>query len=88
MPNAESCRERSEECKPKADAVSDVRDRAKWLKLADDWLPLARFRFEGTLEHLVRKPRLEARGGAQLAPRQKIKGCVSSTARGVLIGQP
>ena len=45
MPNAERCRERSEECKRKAEAVPDARDRAKWLKLADDWIALSRIPF-------------------------------------------
>jgi hypothetical protein len=46
MPNPERCRERSEECKRKADVVTDARDRAKWLKLADDWIALSRIPFQ------------------------------------------
>lgn len=45
MPNAKRCRERAEECKRKADAVSDARDRVKWLQLADDWAALSRIPF-------------------------------------------
>ena len=45
MQNAERCRERSEECKRKAEAVSDARDRAKWLELADGWIGLSRIPF-------------------------------------------
>ena len=45
MLNAERCRERSEECKRKAEAVSDARDRAKWLELADGWIGLSRIPF-------------------------------------------
>ena len=45
MLNAEKCRERSEECKRKAEAVSDARERAKWLKLADGWITLSRMPF-------------------------------------------
>jgi hypothetical protein len=45
MLNAEKCRERSEECKRKAETVSDARDRAKWLELADGWIGLSRIPF-------------------------------------------
>jgi hypothetical protein len=48
MLSVEKCRERSEECKRKAEAVSDARDRAKWLKLADDWTALTRLPFHNS----------------------------------------
>jgi len=57
MLNAEKCRERSEECKRKAEAVSDLRDRTKWLKLADDWIVLSRMPLHtGAKAHFPRIP--------------------------------
>ena len=57
MEYAERCRERSEACKRKAEAVSDVRDRAKWLELADGWIGLSRIPFHpGPKAHFPRTP--------------------------------
>jgi hypothetical protein len=60
MLNAEKCRVRSEECKRKAEAVSDVRDRVKWLKLADDWIALTRMPFHTSPE--AHYPKIPHRG--------------------------
>lgn len=46
MPNAAQCRERAEACRRQAATVPDVRDRAKWLKLADDWMALSEVPFQ------------------------------------------
>jgi hypothetical protein len=46
MPNPELCRERAEACRRTADAIPDGRDRAKWLKLADDWMALCEIPFQ------------------------------------------
>jgi hypothetical protein len=46
MPNPETCRERARECRRKAEGISDPRDRAHWLKLADDWIALSRIPFQ------------------------------------------
>ena len=46
MPNRELCRERAEACRRKAEATPDARDRAKWLKLADDWMTLSEIPFQ------------------------------------------
>lgn len=46
MPNSAQCRERAEACRRKAEAVTNVRDRAKWLKLADDWVALSEVPFQ------------------------------------------
>lgn len=46
MPNPELCRERAEACRRAAKAISDGRDRAKWLKLADDWMALSEIPFQ------------------------------------------
>ena len=42
MRSPETCRERAEECRRKAAIISDPRDRAHWLKLAEDWMILSR----------------------------------------------
>jgi hypothetical protein len=49
MPNPEWCRERAEACRRKAQAISNVRDRAHWLKLADDWIALSKIPFQTSL---------------------------------------
>lgn len=46
MPNPERCRERAEACRRKAEVIPDGRDRAKWLKLADDWIALSAIPFQ------------------------------------------
>jgi hypothetical protein len=46
MLDPELCRERAEACRRKAQAISDVRDRAKWQKLADDWMALSEVPFQ------------------------------------------
>ena len=46
MLSTESCRARAQECKLKAEAVHHALDRAKWLKLADDWMALTRIPFQ------------------------------------------
>jgi hypothetical protein len=46
MPNLELCRQRAEACKRKAEAIPDLRDRARWLKLADDWMVLCEIPFQ------------------------------------------
>jgi hypothetical protein len=46
MPNPELCRDRAAACKRKAEAIPDVRDREKWLKLADDWMALSKVPFQ------------------------------------------
>lgn len=46
MPNPETCRERARECRRKAEVVSHPRDRAQWLKLAEDWLALSLIPFQ------------------------------------------
>jgi hypothetical protein len=46
MPNPERCRERAEACRRKAEAMSDVRGRAEWLKLADGWMALSEMPFQ------------------------------------------
>jgi len=51
MPNPELCRERAEACKLKAEAIPDVRDRAMWLKLADDWMALSEIPFQTRSPH-------------------------------------
>jgi hypothetical protein len=57
MLNVERCRERSEECKRKAEMVSDARDRAKWLELADGWIGLSRMpSHTGPKAHFPRIP--------------------------------
>jgi hypothetical protein len=45
MLNPEGCRERAEECRRKAEAMSGPRDRAKWLELADEWTKLSEPKF-------------------------------------------
>jgi hypothetical protein len=49
MPNPEWCRERADACRRKAQATSNVRDRAHWLKLADDWIALGEIPFQTSL---------------------------------------
>ena len=49
MPNPELCRERAEACRRMAQAIPDGRDRAKWLKLADDWMALCEIPFQTCL---------------------------------------
>lgn len=49
MPSPELCRERAEACRRKAEAIADVRDRAQWLKLADDWMALSEIPFQTTI---------------------------------------
>ncbi|HZR63050.1 MAG TPA: hypothetical protein VFA80_19060 [Xanthobacteraceae bacterium] len=46
MANRELYRERAEACRRKAEAISDARDRAKWLKLAADWMALSEVPFQ------------------------------------------
>ena len=46
MPNLARCRARAEECRCRAAEVSDGRDRAKWLELADEWEALTRIPFQ------------------------------------------
>jgi len=46
MANRELYRERAEACRRKAEAMPDVRDRAKWLKLAADWTALSEVPFQ------------------------------------------
>jgi hypothetical protein len=46
MPNPETCRERARECRRRAESISDPRDRAHWLKLAEDWIALSRIPFQ------------------------------------------
>jgi hypothetical protein len=46
MANRELCRERAEACRRKAEATPDMRDRAKWLKLAADWMALSEVPFQ------------------------------------------
>jgi hypothetical protein len=46
MPNLELCRERAEACRRKAEAIPGLRDRAQWLKLADDWMALCEIPFQ------------------------------------------
>jgi hypothetical protein len=46
MPNLERCRERAEECRRRAEAVSHPRDRAQWVKLAEDWIALSQIPFQ------------------------------------------
>lgn len=46
MPNPEACRERARECRRRAEGISDPRDRAHWLKLAEDWIALSRIPFQ------------------------------------------
>jgi hypothetical protein len=46
MPNPERCRERAQDCRRRAELVSDARDRAKWLQLATKWLALSRISFQ------------------------------------------
>jgi hypothetical protein len=45
MPNAEICRQHAEECRRKAETVSDACERANWMKLADDWTAASRIPF-------------------------------------------
>lgn len=57
MPNPERCRERAQACRLKAAAVPDGRDRAKWLKLADDWIALIEIPFQtGVLQSREENP--------------------------------
>jgi hypothetical protein len=49
VPDLERCRERAQECRRKAELVSDPRDRAHWLKLADDWIALSQIPFQSDL---------------------------------------
>lgn len=43
MPNPEICQKRAQECRRKADIVSDPRARAQWVKLAEGWMAFSRF---------------------------------------------
>lgn len=57
MPNSAQCRERAEACRRTAEAVTNVRDRAKWLKLADDWIALSEVPFQtGVLQSREENP--------------------------------
>jgi hypothetical protein len=38
--------ERAQECPRKAEVVSHPRDRAQWLKLAEDWMAFSLIRFQ------------------------------------------
>lgn len=46
MPNPERCRDRAQQCRRMAEVVSDPRDRAQWLKLAEDWMAVSQIRFQ------------------------------------------
>lgn len=66
MPNTQLCRERAEACRRKAAAMADARDRAKWLKLADDWVALSEIPFQTRLSQSVAEDPLAGlwRGGS------------------------
>jgi hypothetical protein len=46
MPNSERCRERAQECQRRAEIMSNPRDRAQWLKLAEGWIAFSRIPFQ------------------------------------------
>lgn len=46
MTSLEKCRERARKCQRKAGIMSDPRDRALWLKLAEDWMAVSRIPFQ------------------------------------------
>lgn len=66
MPNPEQCRERAQACRRKAEAMPDVRDRAKWLKLADDWMALSEIPFQTMPKSREENPHVGLwRGGSE-----------------------
>jgi hypothetical protein len=56
MLSPESCQERAQACRRTAEAVSDPRDRAKWLQLADEWTKLSSPRFRPLTTANKRQP--------------------------------
>jgi hypothetical protein len=45
MGSALEYEKRAEACRKRAQTLSDPRDRAQWLKLADDWMTVSRMQF-------------------------------------------
>jgi hypothetical protein len=51
MRSALEYEKRAEACRKRAQALSDPRDRAQWLKLADDWITVSRMQFHTPSQH-------------------------------------
>jgi hypothetical protein len=52
MRSALEYEQRAEACRQRAQALSDPRDRAQWLKLADDWMTVSRMQFHTLSERV------------------------------------
>jgi hypothetical protein len=60
MHDPERCLERAQECRRKAELMSSPRDRAHWLKLAEDWMAFSRIQFlSGSNTNKMQAPRTE-----------------------------
>lgn len=80
MPNLQKCNERAQECRRKAEVVSSPRDRAQWLKLAEDWMAFSRIPFQPeTAIHETRFPEFDF--AQAIMTRNKNAGRAGSTGR-------
>ncbi|MGB6536672.1 MAG: hypothetical protein WBF58_12005 [Xanthobacteraceae bacterium] len=62
MGNALEYEERAEACRRRAHTLSDPRDRAQWLKLADDWITVSRMQFHTLPDRAAADARLRLAG--------------------------
>ncbi len=58
MGSALEYEKRAEACRTRAQTLSDPRDRAQWLKLADDWMTVSRMEFHRLPERDEEEARL------------------------------